>query len=185
MCQSGPNHHRRSTVCGPWIDRLHRVAPIRGGEEPGRLASCGRSVRGVKLGAARADLAPRPMNQSRPNWCHRSTAVGPRMDCLRYPGRGYTVGASIRPSSLSSFVRGGAAQTVTPRLADDRVESGTRNRTICEPKVEGHLWPVSVDWFGRGSRSRVWLPLLPKARNWPLRGKILPLSGLAQLPRLS
>ncbi|EJK61005.1 hypothetical protein THAOC_18570, partial [Thalassiosira oceanica] len=22
-------------------------------------------------------------------------------------------------------------------------ESGTRNRTICEPKVEGHLWPVS------------------------------------------
>ena len=142
----------------------------------------GRSVRGVKLGAARADLAPRPMNQYRPYRCRRSTALGPWMDRLRYLGREWTTGASVRPSSLSSFARGGGAQTVTPRLADDRVESGTRNRTICEPKVEGHLWPVSVDWFDRGSRLWVWLPLLPKGRNWPLRCKILHLSGLAQLP---
>ncbi|EJK55767.1 hypothetical protein THAOC_24464 [Thalassiosira oceanica] len=31
--------------------------------------------------------------------------------------------------------RSGAAQKVTPRLADDRVERGTRNRTICEQKL--------------------------------------------------
>ncbi|EJK51885.1 hypothetical protein THAOC_28900 [Thalassiosira oceanica] len=125
-----------------------------------------------KLGKSSAGLHPRPLlSRPRTDQCRRSTAVGPGMDRLRYPGRGRTVGASVWHSSLSSFARGGAAQKVTPRLADNRVESGTRNRTICEPKVEGHLWPVSVDWFEavRGFG----LPLLPKGRIWPLRCNIL------------
>ena len=46
------------------------------------------------------------MRRPRPSQRRRSTAVGPGTDRLRYPGRGRTIGASIEPSSLSSFPRG-------------------------------------------------------------------------------
>ena len=60
----------------------------------------GRSMRGVKLGATRAGLRPRPMRRSRRSQRRRSTAVGPGTDRLRYPGRGCTIGASTVPPEL-------------------------------------------------------------------------------------
>ena len=64
------------------------------------------------------------MRRSRPSQRRRSTAVGPGTDRLRYLGRGCTLGASVRPSSLSSFARGVRNKKGTPRvtLADRQIE---------------------------------------------------------------
>ena len=127
MCRFGPNQRFRSTLCGHLMDLLHRFAPISDGEGAGRGASRWAFRQRWKLGATRADLHPRPMRRSRPNQCCRSTAVGPGTDRLRYPGRGCTIGASVRPSSLSSFTRG-----ARPEKGHSRVHRPNR-RKLAEP----------------------------------------------------
>ncbi|EJK77730.1 hypothetical protein THAOC_00420 [Thalassiosira oceanica] len=110
MCRSGPIRGRTSVTTRPpsavpSIDRLHRVAPIRGGED--EPAGCG-AVMGVQRAAeARRGAGgpfPRPY---RPNQCRRLTAVGPGMDRLRYLGRGWTMGASMYSTGASALLADG------------------------------------------------------------------------------
>ncbi|EJK68530.1 hypothetical protein THAOC_10279, partial [Thalassiosira oceanica] len=79
------------------------------------------------------------MNLSRPNQCRRSTAVGPGMDRLRYPGRGCAAGTSSRPSSLTSFARGAWVRLGHLGSADDWVETSSRNDFKCWTEVDEYL----------------------------------------------